>query len=128
MSFFVEYLLLFYLHNYGIIFLCERGYLLKEYGIYVRQGTGNPYMIHIFNNLDSAKMKLFEMIQLEEERKRPYFVDNYFFHNKYDISCKLKYFCIKEREVSDWEQYTCENVSNSSNIIFLNDFKKSLTK
>lgn len=86
-------------------------------------------MIHIFNNIDSAKIKLFEMIELENERERPYFVDNDFFNNKYNISTKLKYFCIKEREVSEWEKYSEEKeILNESKIIYFNNFKKQLTK
>lgn len=96
---------------------------MKEYGIYIRQGSGNPYMIHIFNNIDSAKIKLHEMVQLEEERGRPYFVDNNFFNNKYNISTKLKYFCIKQRDVSNWENYLEEKISKKeNNILYFNNF------
>ena len=72
------------LHKYAII-KNEGGILLKEYGIYIRQGSGTPYMIHIFDNLDNAKIKLYDMISLDEERLNPYFVDNDFFENRYDI-------------------------------------------
>jgi len=67
---------------------------------------------------------------LEEERKRPYFVDNDFFHNKYVMVGKLKYFCIKERDVSEWNTYSERESKkvNSNKIIFLNDFKNVLTK
>lgn len=41
---------------------------LKEYGIYIKQGTGTLYMIHFFNNINKAKAKLYEMIELDEER------------------------------------------------------------
>lgn len=103
---------------------------MKEYGIYIRQGSGTPYMIHFFNNIDSAKLKLYEMIQLEEDRQRPYFVDNDFFDNKYNTSIKLKYFCIKERDVTDWQSYSKDknNEEDSNNIIFLDFNKKVLTK
>lgn len=98
---------------------------MKEYGIYIRQGSGTPYMIHIFNNLDSAKLKVYEMVCLEDERQRPYFVDNDFFDNKYPMAGKLKYFCIKEREVTEWYKYSKANEKekNSSNILFLNNFR-----
>lgn len=102
---------------------------MKEYGIYIRQSSGNPYMIHIFNNIDSAKVKLFELVSLEEERGRPYFVDNDFFENRYNIQSKLKYFCIKERDVSEWNKFTTEiKNENLSNIIYLKNFQKRLTK
>lgn len=76
---------------------------MKEYGIYIRQGSGTPYVIHMYSNIDSAKIK-----SSEEERQRPYFVDNNFYINKYNISTKLKYFCIKEREVWEWKNYSEE--------------------
>lgn len=86
-------------------------------------------MIHFFNNIDNAKTKLYEMIQLEEERQRPYFVDNDFFYNKYNISIKLKYYCIKEREVSEWNNYSEEKSKKEKNnkVIYIN-FEKVLTK
>lgn len=103
---------------------------MKEYSIYIRKGSGTPYMIHFFNNIESAKIKLYDMIQLEEDRQRPYFVDNDFFNNKYNTSTKLKYYCIKEREVSEWQNYSEEksNQENNNKIIFLNNYKKVLTK
>lgn len=78
---------------------------MKEYGIYIRCKSGTPYMIHFFNNILSAKQKLYEMIEVEEERGRPYFVDNDFFINKYPCSDHLKYYCIKEREISEFSTY-----------------------
>ncbi len=99
---------------------------MKEYGIYERKGSGTPYMIHFYSNIDSAKLKLYEMIGLEEERQRPYFVDNDFFLNKYNISSKLKYYCIKEREVSEWEKYSEENVENENDnkILYFFNYKR----
>lgn len=103
---------------------------MKQYGIYIRQGSGTPYMIHFYDNIYSAKQKLYEMIQLEEERQRPYFVDNDFFDNKYSLVGNLKYFLIKERDVSDWENYSEEvtKMKNDNKIIYFNNFKKVLTK
>lgn len=83
-------------------------------------------MIHIYNNIDSAKAKLYEMIQLEEERFRPYYVDNDFFKNKYNMALKLKYFCIKERDVSEWTNYSKEESirDNDNKILYFLDYKK----
>lgn len=96
---------------------------MKEYGIYIRHGEGKPYMLQIFNDIDLAKIKLFDMISLEEQRNRPYFVDNDFYDNKYNISIKLKYFCIKEREVTEWEKYSEEKEIEQNNIIYFNNFR-----
>ena len=62
------------------------------------------------------------MISFEEERQRPYFVDNDFFNNKYNISTKLRYFCIRVRDVTDWEKYSEEKEICQSNIIYFNGF------
>lgn len=101
---------------------------MKQYGIYIRQGSGTPYMIHFFNSINSTKLKLYEMIQLDEERQRAYFVDNDFFVNKYNISTKLKYYSIRVREVSEWEKYSEEEIGEleDNKIIFLNDYKKNI--
>ena len=96
----------------------------KEYGIYIRQGQGKPYMLQIFNDIDLAKIKLYEMITLEEEREKPYFVDNDFYDNKYNISTKLRSFCIKEREVTEWKKYSAkEDMKKGNNIINIMEYK-----
>lgn len=56
------------------------------------------------------------MIALEQERGRPYFVNNDFYENEYTQNVKGKYFCIRERMVSTWEKYY-ENKANTSNKI-----------
>lgn len=103
---------------------------MKQYGIYIRQGSGTPYMIHFYDNIYSTKQKLYEMIQLEEERQRPYFVDNDFFNNKYRLVVNLKYFLIKERDVSEWKNYSESEKEKETNnkIIYFNNFKNVLTK
>ena len=101
---------------------------MKEYGIYIRQGEGKPYMLQTFKDIDLAKIKLYEMISYEEEQQKPYFVDNDFYDNKYNISTKLRYFCIRVRDVTDWEKYSEEKEIQQSNIIYFNNFKKQLTK
>lgn len=99
---------------------------MKEYGIYIRCNGGRPYMVHFYDNILSAKQKLFEMIQIEEDRGRPYFVDNDFFKNKYSCNINLKYYCIKVREVSVFEIYSEEksNIEESKKIIYLTNYKK----
>ncbi len=46
------------------------------------------------------------MISLEQERGRPYFVENDFYYNEYTRGVVGKYFSIKVRDVSPW--LTCE--------------------
>lgn len=99
---------------------------MKEYGIYIRQGRGRPYMIHIYDNINSAKLKLYEIIQLEEERQRFYYVDNDFYNNKYANVNNLKYLCIKERDVSDWKNYSEDKIQKNENnkILYFNSYKR----
>lgn len=98
---------------------------MKQYGIYIRQGSGRPYMIHFYDNIDSAKQKIYEMIQLEEERQRPYFVDNDFFNNRYRLVGNLKYFLIKVRDVSEWENYSEEELQKvtDNKILYFNNYR-----
>ncbi len=83
-------------------------------------------MIHVYKDITSAKLKLYDMISLEEQRGRPYFVDNDFFDNKYSYCTKLKYFCIKEREVSEFTKYSEEENKKRENnkIIYFQNFQK----
>lgn len=98
---------------------------MKEYGIYIRCHGGTPYMIHFYDNILSAKQKLYEMIQIEEDRGRPYFIDNDFFSNKYPCSIDLKYYCIKERDITDWQNYSEKNniIKDDKIINFFNYYK-----
>lgn len=87
-------------------------------------------MLDKFKTIESAKAKLFEMVQLEEERDRPYFVDNDFWSNKYSIAIKLKYFQIREREISEWGIFSSKNSNQfeNNNILYINFHNKLLTK
>ena len=98
---------------------------MKEYCIYIRHGDGMPYRLKYYDTLIEAKRVLYEMVQHEEERQKPYYVDNDFFSNNYNLAIKLKYFRLEEREVSEWSKYTEDRLKNkNSNIIFIKDFAK----
>ena len=49
---------------------------MKEYCIYCQISSGKPFIL-------VAKIALYNMVSLEEERGRTYYVDNDFFKNKY---------------------------------------------
>lgn len=100
---------------------------MKEYCILIKNKNGFPYILDTFDNIDTAKLKLIDMISLEEERSRFYFVDNDFFNNKYPFNCNGKYFCIKEREISTWQNYTERNKKdiNVDKIINFYNFYKN---
>lgn len=99
---------------------------MKEYCIYVRNGSAKPYYLKSFESFLEASRALTEIITLEEERQRPYYVDNDFFDNKYNNISNLKYLCIKEREVSEWSKYSEEEKIKEryKKIIYINNFKK----
>ena len=64
----------------------------KEYCIYCIYNGGTPFILKTFKTLEAAKAKLTEMIDLEKERNRPYFVENNFFENKYVGNIPGKHF------------------------------------
>ena len=98
---------------------------MKEYCIYIKQGDGRPYRLNNYYTFTEVKNALLLMIDYEEEKRKPYYVDNDFFSNKYNLINNLKYFRVEEREVSDWEQYTQDRFKDkNSKIIFLKDFVK----
>ena len=100
---------------------------MKQYGIYIRCNGGTPYMIHFYDNILSAKQKLYDMIQLDEDRGRAYFVDNDFFFNKYTCNLNLKYYCIKERDVSEFTNYSEQknDTNEKDKIIYFQNYKKN---
>lgn len=92
---------------------------MKEYCIYNVWNGGSPFISHVFSDYTSAKVKLLEMVQLEKDRNRLFFVDNDFFENEYHIKGKGKYFCIKEREVSEWKKTKELNENKNNNIFYI---------
>lgn len=56
---------------------------MLEYTIFLRHGSAKPYTLGTYKSIEGAKAKLYDIINLEIERKRPFFVDNDFFENKY---------------------------------------------
>ena len=89
----------------------------KEYSIYCIYNKGKPFILSVYKTFSDARNKLLEMIQLEEDRHRTYYVDNDFFENKYTLGSQEKYFSIIERTVSQWERYAEDknNIKNKTN-------------
>ncbi len=103
---------------------------MKEYSILQRHGSKKPFILHNFNDVYSAIQKLFEIIEIEENRGRPYFVDNDFFKNRYSNLRDLYYLQIIEREVSEWKKYVEVEDREETNdkIVFLKDYKNGIRK
>ena len=104
---------------------------MQEYTIKIICNGGTPYFLHNYKNFNDAYIDLLNMISLEEERGRHYYVDNKFFKNKYQYVGKLKYFKIFVRDVSDWTDldfYNMEKNENKNNLIYFNNFLKSTCK
>lgn len=101
---------------------------MKEYCIYVRQGTSTPYRLERYSTFAEAQSALSLLVKYEEERQKPYYVDNDFFTNIYPLSISLKYLRLEEREVSEWNKYSYleTNTEEKSNIVFLNNYKKAI--
>lgn len=96
-----------------------------EYTIYCIYNGGKPFCLNTYHNINDVKLHLYDMISLEEQRHRPYYVQNSFFKNKYPPTIIGKFFCIKEREVSEWEiydEYEKQSFKNN-NIVYFENFK-----
>jgi len=93
---------------------------VKEYSIYCIYNGGVPFYLSSYNNLTECKLQLYNMVELEKERGRPYYVHNDFFENEYPATVNGKYFCIKERYVSEWKNYSEKSEIKNNNVIFLN--------
>ena len=98
---------------------------MKEYCILIKNKNGFPYILDTFTSIENAKIKLMDIISLEEERNRFYFVDNDFYNNKYPFNSNGKYLCIKEREVTSWINYSEKNneIEKDKIINFFNYYK-----
>lgn len=102
---------------------------MKEYGIYRRNFGGKPFMIDTYKDYISAKIRINELVTYWEENGYQFFIDNDYYENKYPLMLSNCFYCsIKVREVSEWQDYSevKENIQNNSNVIFFNNFKKSI--
>lgn len=100
-----------------------------EYCIYCKYYNGTPFILKSYKTFQEAYNSLMIIISTETKRNRMYYVDNDFFENNYPCligSCK--YFCIMEREVTDWKKYEEHKNNQNSKIIYLNslDFNRGL--
>lgn len=94
---------------------------MKEYCIYVKKGRCSPYIISSYTDIYATKEALYNMLSLYDIRKKLYFVDNDFFDNKYPEVIASDYYCIKERNVTDWIEYKENNFISKNKIL---NFKK----
>ncbi|MBE5821000.1 MAG: hypothetical protein E7311_00225 [Clostridiales bacterium] len=91
---------------------------MKEYCVFVLLNrTNEPMILKGYNNIDSAKTRLYQYIRNWQDNSWPYYVDNDFYNNEYpNIDCKnFAYFCIKERDVTKWEKYSNVNIKYEDN-------------
>lgn len=91
----------------------DKDKIKKEFCIYTRNGRGSPYIISSYSSFQDAFFALNSMIGIEQERGRFYYVDNDFYNNKYPPNMYGKYFCILERNVTEWEKYESLSAKNS---------------
>ena len=94
---------------------------MKEYSILCVYNGGKPFFLNTFYSLEDAKYKLYDMINLEIERNRAYYVENDFYKNVFPPNLQnSKYFCIKERDVSNWNTVS-KTKHKKNNIIYFNN-------
>lgn len=79
---------------------------MKEYTLYLRHGNAKPFMLSYYKTFEGAKADLMAKVQLEIERGRPFYVDNDFFDNIYNLGSNLYYMCILERDVEEWHKFS----------------------
>ena len=78
---------------------------MREYCIYCPNiSSGKTFILETFDNIDVAKISLYNIVSLEEERGRTYYVDNDFFNNKYATTIIGKYLKLLSREVTEWKK------------------------
>lgn len=111
------------LHNCVIIFLGVL--LIKEYCIEVMHGRGEPYLVQSYKSVRDAKIALDNMLVIYSNRRKTFYVDNDFFNNKFENLISGDYFCIKEREVTEWVKYSEQSTIKNNlknNIIYFKNY------
>lgn len=75
-----------------------------EYTIYIRHGTGLPYLGRTFTNYYDACRFLKEKAKRHEHYNQIYYIDDEFFENQYERNYQGTYYKILRRKLSDWEE------------------------
>ena len=90
---------------------------MKEYSILIINNGGHPYYLQNYKTLEECKAQVNNIVSLEKERGRLYFVDNDYFENDYKFCGyeNLKYISIKVREVTEWENFSKDNKIKNPN-------------
>lgn len=91
---------------------------MVEYAIEVIHGKGSPYLVGTYRSSRDAKIALDNMLKLYRVRRKIFFVDNDFYNNEFPNSIGGDYYCIKQRNVSEWTVYSeCRMDTNYKNNI-----------
>lgn len=91
---------------------------MKEYVLYCINNGGKPFLLLPHETFEECYNQLLNIVNLEEERHRVYYVDNDFWNNKFPNNIQgSKYICLKEREVSEWKTYS-KYGKKKNNIIY----------
>lgn len=90
---------------------------MKEYVILQQINNGCPWHTVTYKTFEEAhKILLFLTEELEYKRK-PFYVDNEFYENKYMLGLpNQRYFQIQFRDVSDWVSVDQENNFVKNNV------------
>ena len=85
----------------------EQGY---EYTLYVQVGTACPYTINIYDNFE----KVLNYIERIEKQhcyywNREFYIDNDFYHNKYERTMTGTYYKFLRRQVGEWQDFSTKD-------------------
>lgn len=75
-----------------------------EYTVYVRHGTGIPFLAKTFSSYSDACLFLEEKAKRHLHYNQIFFIDDKFFENYYPKNMNGTYYKILRRPLSDWEE------------------------
>ena len=82
---------------------------MKEYSIEIVNRSGTSYRVGSYKTYVECLMALEQMVAVEKEKKRPYYVDLEHYDNEYQTYVDGKNYRIIEREVTLWKKINNEN-------------------
>lgn len=99
---------------------------MLEYTLFLRHGNATPYTLGTYKTISAAKEKLYDIVDLEVKRHRPFYVDNDFFKNNYELGYNSFYISILEREVEQWHKFSQaeSQESNNNKLVYINNYKQ----
>ena len=90
-----------------------------QYGVFKQVGDACPYITELrFDNLEGLLYYIGEIERKHNRYRQPFYIDNDFYKNKYELREGGTYYKFLRRPVNDWEEFSLESRKKLSILLY----------